>query len=160
KESLLLGILGTLCGIAFGRIVGEYALPVVTTTTALNFRLPLPDAVPRFTPGLVILGLAVGIAAAGLAAALPALRLARTQPIAALRMQGRDGMTSQSRYGGMIGLGLLIVAAILLWAQQVTGRDQLGIATTAVLALVACFAARPLVVLGSRFLTPVWAILF
>ena len=160
KESLLLGILGTLCGIAFGRLIGEYALPVVTTTTALNFRLPLPDAVPRFTPGLFIVGLAVGIAAAVLAAALPALRLARTQPIAALRLRGREGTTSQSRYGGMIGLGLLVLAVILLWAQQVTGRDQLGIATTAVLASVACFAARPLVVLGSRLLTPVWAGLF
>jgi putative ABC transport system permease protein len=55
---------------------------------------------------------------------------------------------------------LLVTAALLLAVQRATGWDALGNVTTGILASVACVAARPLVLLGSRSLTPLWARLF
>lgn len=157
KESLLLGLAGAALGIPLGIAIGRIGLPAVATTAALQFRLPIPVARPVLAWAAVAMGLVVGVVAAVLAAAVPALRLARTRPIAALALRGRDAPATGGRLRLAIS-GCLLAAVLMLIVVQVhTGLTVLGTFTTSLLALGACLGARPLVEAGSRGLHYVWA---
>ena len=160
KESLLLGVSGTAAGIPLGVFIGRHALPFVAAATAINFRLPVPSAKASVDLGGLAAGVAVGLGAATLAAIIPALRLARKQPVAALTMRGREAPADRSRMATAAASGLLIaVVALILW-QRISESAALGNVTTALMAVAACALSRPLAVRGSRFVTPAWQRIF
>lgn len=160
KESLLLGAVGTAIGVPVGLALGRFGLPVFANATALNFRLPPPTATTGLDAGAIAMGALVGLVAAILAAALPAMRLARKQPVAALTLRGRDTPPSSSWIGPLGGVGLLVAGIALAAWQQVTHIAALGNVTTGLVALSACILARPLVLAGGRVLVVQWRRLF
>src|SRR5262249_13631904 len=90
KESLLLSVFGTAVGLVLGAVIGYYGLPFFAATAAIPFRLPVPLSDAALRGSAFAVGAGVGLAAAIGAAVMPALRLARTQPAAALTMRGRE----------------------------------------------------------------------
>ena len=160
KESLLLGALGTAIGIPLGIVVARFALPIVTVATTLQYHLPLLATEITVPAVAVVLGLMVGIGAAVLAAAAPALRLARTEPVAALTLRGRETGSAVAPVRWQI-LGVLAAAiAGLIVAQWLSGLVVLGHVTTVLIAATACLAARPVVDSGGRLLGSVWQAIF
>jgi putative ABC transport system permease protein len=160
KESLLLGAAGTVVGVPLGAFIGRHGLPFVATTTALNYRLPVPVAASVLSVATVALGAAVGLGAALLAAAIPALRLARKQPVAALTLRGRDTPGEGRARGWLFGPALLAVSAVLVVWQQAARLTALGNVTTALVAVAACAFAGPTVRSGGRLLSAVWERVF
>jgi putative ABC transport system permease protein len=185
KESLLLGAVGTALGIPLGILVGRYALPIAATATAINFRLPIVATTPSIEPAALVLGGLVGLVAAILAATVPALRVARKEPVAALTMRGREmpsrvvpifrrlpggraaggtaGEETPARdpaSGWLTGPVLLGSALALTAWQLLTRATVLGNVTTALIALAACAFSGLLVQRGSRWLGRVWEPLF
>ncbi len=157
KESLLLGLLGTGVGIPLGVAIGGLALPLITTATALNFHLPVPATPPivwRATD--VLVGAVVGVVAATVAAAAPALRLARTEPVAALALRGRDAVDQLTLARSLAGTLVLLVGVVLIAAQQASGSPVLGHAATALVAVAGCALARPLVRAADGPLARAW----
>ncbi len=161
KESLLLGIAGTVAGIPLGVAIGRLALPAVARATALNFRMPVPVSSATWDWSLVRDAASVGLGAAVLAACLPAFTLARTEPVAALRMRGRPASApSAFRVRSIVAAVLTLAAVVLVLAQWVTDAAALGNVTTPLLAAACWACANPLVVVGGRWLGTVWQSLF
>jgi putative ABC transport system permease protein len=160
KESLLLGAVGTGVGLALGVAIGRWGLPVVARATAINFRLPTLEATPTFGGDAIVMGILVGILAAVLAATVPALRLARKQPVAALRLRGRETPRGSRSVGPTLGLASLAACAGLVLWQRSSQMPMLGLATTALFALAACALTTPLVATGSHGLAILWRRLF
>ncbi len=79
---------GAVLGIPLGVLVARVGLPFLATTTALASNLPVPAAKLGLTLPDILLGLGLGIGAAVAAAMVPALRMSRTNPVAALTMRG------------------------------------------------------------------------
>lgn len=159
KESLLIGIPGAAAGVGLGWLVGTRGLPVVARTMALNFRLPVPEVAAGLTVHCVLVGITVGLGAAILAAALPALRLSRRQPISALTMRGRETIVADST-GAIYAGGAALVVGVLILTQRLTGLAILGTATLVMLAVLACLCARPLLKIGTVFLMAAWHTVF
>jgi putative ABC transport system permease protein len=157
KESLLLGAAGVGIGLPVGAAIGHAALPVLTQTVAINFRLPVAPAEATLGFEAILLGAGAGLLAAVAAAVFPALRLARTQPVAALTGRGREvrpATGSAGRTLGLVALLLLGVGASIL-AQRALVLAELGHVTTGLLAVATCAIAIPLVRVGSRALVVV-----
>jgi putative ABC transport system permease protein len=152
KESLLLGAAGVAVGIPLGAVVGHFGLPFLATATALNFQLPVSAATSELSAEVFVVGAAIGLSAAVLAAVLPALRLARKQPVAALTMRGRAMPAATRRIGAALGLGALAATGGLILWQHMSGISVLGNLTTVLIALAACVLAGPLVSHGSSSL--------
>ncbi len=162
KESLILGAAGTALGLALGSVIGRYGLPFLAQTTAIAFRVPVPAAAPEVLSwAAVAVGTAVGMVAAVAAAVMPALRLARKQPVAALRMRGREMPAARPGWRRLLLPGVLIGAVVVLviW-QQVSQITALGHVTTALMALAVMLAAAPVVAIGGRALAVVWERIF
>jgi putative ABC transport system permease protein len=155
KESVLLGVAGALLGIPLGVLVARVGLPFLATTTALASNLPVPEAQLRLTSSDILLGLALGIGAAVGAAVMPALRMSRTHPVAALTMRGRE-MTSPAAPSSRWPLFLLISIGVLIVAQHLSGIRTLGLFTTVLIVAAGRVLATPLASYGSRLLKPLW----
>jgi putative ABC transport system permease protein len=160
KESLLLGAAGTAIGVPAGILLGRFGLPVFANATAINFRLSPPVAAPGLDASAIVMGMLVGLLAAVFAAAIPAMRLARKQPVAALTLRGRDAPPVSSRRGWLVGAGLLVASIALAGWQQATRVAGLGNVTTVLVALAACALARPLLLAGGSVLVAQWRWLF
>ncbi len=144
KESLLVGATGAALGLPAGLVVARFGIPVVAATTALNFRLPVPSVDTTITAGSLVLGAIVGVLAALLATLVPALRLARTQPVVALRSRGRElHMLSKRFRWGLRGVLAVGAAALIAW-QHVAGHAAIGLVTTAIIVVIAALIAAPL----------------
>ena len=157
KESLVIGALGTLFGIAGGVGISRYGLPAVASATAINFRLPVAVADTTLERGAILTGMLVGLGAALLAAVVPALRLARKQPIAALTMRGREApdTTAQGR-SWWWAIGCIGAAILLALLQRAGGHSMLGNLTTLAVALSVSAVSRPLVVQTNAPLRRLW----
>ncbi|MFN8543120.1 MAG: ABC transporter permease [Candidatus Binatia bacterium] len=161
KESLVLGGVGTAVGIPLGFAIGRIGLRFVAAATAINFRVAVPEASRLGDGAALALGVATGITAAVVASVVPALRLARTPPIEALGLRGRDSSTviaSTARWA--FGAALALSVCGLVAAQFAYEAALLGEITTVVLALLACVHARPIVQVGSVLLAPTWERVF
>ncbi len=158
KESLLLGVAGTAIGIPIGVAVGRWGLPLLVRTTALNFRLPLVAARPVLDAEPLLFGGIVGLLAAVLAAAVPALRLASRPPVDALAMRGREVPATAT--GTALGLGLVgLGVALALWERS-SRVTALGLVTTALIAIASCVLAGPVVQHGRHVVLVAWRLLF
>jgi putative ABC transport system permease protein len=104
-------------------------------------------------------GAVVGLLAAVSAAVMPALRLARKSPVAALTMRGREmPQALLARWGGRPLL--LVVIVVLIAAQQLTQTTAIGLVTTTLIALAACVFAAPLAAAWGAILKRLWERLF
>ncbi len=159
SESLLLGAAGTAVGVPLGIAIARVGLPFAAAATALNFHMPLGSPHTLVTAGTIALGAAVGLGAAVLAAAVPAARLARTQPVAALTLRGRDAPMPAGQRPWMRG-AVVVIATILVAVQAQVRIPALGHLTTAAIALAACALARTLVDQGGQHLALVLAAMF
>jgi putative ABC transport system permease protein len=156
KESLLLGAIGTAAGLPIGVLIARYGSPMAANAAALNFRTPKVTTTPLLSLDALGLGALAGLMAAILAAAIPAARLARKQPVAALTMRGREGPGGIRGFGGFLGLALLLVSAVLVVWQQMAGANWLGNLTTAALTIAACAFSAPLIRRSKHVLLAVW----
>jgi putative ABC transport system permease protein len=149
KESAILGGVGSLLGIAGGIAIGHHALPWISHATAIALRLPIPAPTAQVGAGAIALGASLGLLAAGLAALVPAWRLARSEPVAALTMRGRESPPALTRPARRLWCVLLLLAlAVLGGVQVLTGASAIGNAITAVIALLICALATPVLTLG------------
>jgi putative ABC transport system permease protein len=151
KESLLLGTMGVAFGLPLGLAVAKFGLPFVASATAITFDTPVPRSTAGYPLSVFGVGASVGVLAAIAAALVPALRLARTRPVAALTMRDQEmpsaaGIHFRWRYR----LALIAFICLLIGAQLFLGAPRLGHLTTALIAIAACTLARPLVHVGSR----------
>jgi putative ABC transport system permease protein len=161
KESLLLGGLGTVIGLIAGVGISRYGLPAVASATAINFRLPVAVGDAGLEQGALLMGALVGIGAAILAALVPALRLARRQPIAALTSRGRELVAAGDRRRTWLWmLAGVLTASVLVALQRRGGSAALGNVTTLVVAITVCVAAGPAVSGTHWLLTHLWRSLF
>jgi putative ABC transport system permease protein len=161
KESMVLGGAGTFLGLITGVGIGRFGLPFVAKATAINFRLPIPAVGTVLAGNALLTGMAVGLGAAGLAAVVPALRLARKQPIAALTMRGREVRLSTT--GGRtwsLAFGTLTLAVALVLLQGRLEHPVLGNIATLAVAIAACAAAGPLVLTSRTIVSRLWTICF
>ena len=160
KESVLLGAAGIVVGLPAGILIARWAFPFMAQATAINFRLPVATSTPVVTPGAMLLGVGVGILAAVLAAVVPAWRLARTQPVAALRLRGRSLPRVDARARLVMTGGIAAAAVASAVIQQTTHFPELGILTTGLFIVSTLTLAGPLVVHGARLLRRVHGALF
>src|SRR5262249_51428147 len=161
KESLLLGAMGTAVGLAGGVAIARFALPTLAATTAINFRLPIAAANTALTPEAMVAGLMVGLGAAVLAAAVPALRLASKQPIAALTMRGREVRSANvTRRSWWIAIGATSCAVALIVLQGRFEHPLIGDLATLAVAIAAGTAAGPLVGGSSALIARLWGLVF
>lgn len=109
---------------------------------------------------VVALGVASGLGAAVLATLVPALHLARTRPIAALTLRGRElpPVAPRGRWRALVALVTAIVTLIV--AQHTLGMAAVGVVTTVLIVAGAAFLVAPLAGLGSIVLALLWARVF
>ena len=157
-ESLLLGLVGSLLGLAFGVVVGSGLVRLVTRTiNDLYFVLTVTAF--QVSHALLAKGLLLGLGSTALAAAVPALEAAGVRPQAARRRS-----TLERRHHRRTPW--LAIAGALLFtlggALSLVPGQGLGIAFAAMFALILGFGLLvPLLVLGlSRALLPLATRLF
>src|SRR5262249_13969076 len=148
KESLLLGCAGVLLGIPLGIAVVRLLLPTVATTAALNFKLIAAETDLNVSARSLLVAAILGLAAAVLAAAGPAWRVARRPPADTMRWRGAAPSSTQISWALRAVIVVGIVAALV--AQSATRLPALGMAATGLIAIGGILAARPLM----RALTP------
>src|SRR5262249_10686842 len=144
KESLLLGLVGTALGIPGGIAVGRLLLPIVATTAALNFKLVAAATNLSLHLRSFLAAAALGPAVAGLAAALPAWRIARVPPVETIRGHGME-RTAGSRGGWAVRAVVAAALAGTLAAQSALYAPAWGLVATALIAVATALAADPLV---------------
>lgn len=108
-EALFYGILGSLIGLALGRIMAIGAVQLVGNTVQSLYVSSQPAPV-EFTPGGIIAGLAIGIGISVLAALAPAIEAARVPPVEAMA-RGREEYVTHVRSRRTAWLAILLFAA-------------------------------------------------
>ncbi len=160
KESLLLSAMGTIIGLVLGHLIGTYALPFFSATTAIALRMPVANAQTNDGPFAYLLGAGLGIIAAVLAALIPAVRVSQTEPVAALRYRGRELPPTSASMRWVVQAVLVLSIAAALAAQMKTGVAEIGLATTVLMAALVCTVATPLVRAARYIVAPIWGALF
>jgi putative ABC transport system permease protein len=161
KESLLIGAAGSLIGIVGGIAIGRYALPFLSRSTAIALRLPVPAPSPGLEADAIALGLILGLLAAALAATAPAFRLARTEPVSALRMGGLESPSGMTPVGRRRWLVLLLITiAVLVPIQMVTQASSIGNLITGLIAVMICVFATSVIAIGAAAIRPVLQYVF
>ncbi len=138
-EAILLGIVGTLAGLGLGLVLGRGAVQLVTRTiNDLFFVVAVRDVtVPVWT---LVKGGLIGVAAAGVAAALPAFEATNVAPAGALQ---RSSIEDRAR----AMLPWVTVAALVLLA----GGTLLLIPEWS---LIVAFAGLFAIIIGAALLAP------
>lgn len=144
KESLLLGCAGVAIGLPAGVLLARPLLPAIATTTALNLKLVAPEAELDLDPLSLGLAVALGLAAALLAAVLPASRTARVSALEAMLGRGTEVADVRPHRITLLRLAVLVGVVAALGGQLVTRDSRWGMATTALLIALTALAARPL----------------
>ncbi len=110
-EAVVIGLLGSVLGIAFGVLVAAGAKAALRAFVGIDLSSDLPVA-----PRTVVAGLLVGVIVTTVSAAVPARRAGRVAPMAALR----DDLTIAPkglRLRGSVGIAMVVAgAAALVWA--------------------------------------------
>jgi putative ABC transport system permease protein len=117
-EAAALGLIGSLLGLGLGVILGRAAVTLVTQTiTDLYFVVSVRGVDVPFLS--LLKGLVIGLSAALLAAAAPALEATNVPPVSAFR---RSVIESQIRrylpWLTLAGVGLIGLSVLLLWLPQ------------------------------------------
>ena len=154
KEALLIGIASVVPGVVLGIVLARFLLPVIATSTALNFNLIAPDA--RLVPsgGSIALAAVLGIGATLLAAWLPAARAVRVDIATTLRGRGTE-TPPDARIGWALPLVLAVGAAAATAVEVATQSPMLGLLATALVVSVVGAAAPGVVQLAAGFGLPI-----
>ncbi|GIW42370.1 MAG: hypothetical protein KatS3mg076_2947 [Candidatus Binatia bacterium] len=159
KEGVLVGVLGTVLGWVVGAGVASVGLPYLARTTAIAFRLPVPEAEVSFGVWSFVVGGLVGVVAAVAAAWAAARRVAGANVVGVLRTRGREWVEWEGErrrlalgWSGAIALG--VVGLLVL--ERVTGQAWIGHGTTALVAVWAGVSAGPLVRVLGGWVVKVW----
>lgn len=140
SESLLLGLVGTLIGLALGVLLGQGLVKLVTRTiNDLYFVLTVSSLL--VSPWILLKGFVIGLLATAAAALVPAIEAARTQPQAAVRRSGIEHRAHRAA-------PWLALAGVLL-----TGLGLLGVALPGK-GLITAFVALFLCIVGFALLVP------
>ena len=143
KESVVLGAAGVVLGVPAGIALGHAMLPVIATTTALNYKLVAPDVQLAVNWTSIAIAAVLGIAAAVLAAMLPARRAAGTALAETLRRRGVEPPSRESRRAWSLRAAVLVAVVGALAMQSVTRSAAWGLAATALIAVGTALAAQP-----------------
>jgi putative ABC transport system permease protein len=160
KQSILIGTAGTAVGVPLGVALAVYGLPVAARTCAIAFRLPVVSARVAARAEVLVLGAVVGLLAAVAAAVVPALRLARTRPVAALSMRARESDPPLPALGIIVVVVLLATSGVLTAVQQMWRVRSFGIITTVLVAVACCGSASLVVQRAAGPLTVLWRCTF
>lgn len=152
KESLLLGGIGVAAGLPLGIALGRLILPIIATTTAINYRLVAPDAVLAVNPWSLVLATGIGLGAALVAALLPAWHAARADVGEAIRGRGVEQPRSGKALMWSVRALLLVSALAAVGAQTVTHVAAWGLLATALICVIAALFAAPLLRLANGVL--------
>jgi putative ABC transport system permease protein len=106
-EAAVMGVLGTIAGIAFGFAIAK-GLQAVMTAAGLD----LPKVGTVFAAHTVIVAAIVGIGVTIIASLAPALRATRIEPVAALREGAELPLTRAGRVMPKIALGITVVGIL------------------------------------------------
>jgi putative ABC transport system permease protein len=151
-ESLVIGILASLIGLALGLLLAEGIQALFGT---LGFELPSAERV--FALRTVIVSMLVGVIVTLVAGLFPAIRATRVPPIAAVR----EGATlPRSRISPFVPwiAGLIVVGALLLLARAMF-TDDLGTADRLLgLAVGVLLRFIGIAMLSSRLVRPIAAV--
>ena len=153
SEGLVLGLLGSIAGIALGTVIAEGILTLVGRTINALYVTSQPEAVV-LTPGVIAAGIAVGVLLSLGSAIQPAIEAAHVRPNAMIRPGLQQGVRSTN---------VLIVAAIVCFAigalfSRVPAIDSIAVGGyISVVFVVAGFSLLAPAIVGttSRLLRPV-----
>jgi putative ABC transport system permease protein len=106
-EGLLFGAIGSVLGIALGNVLAEGILSLIGRTVNALYVTSRPEAIV-LTPGVIVLGVAVGVVLSVLSAVAPSIEAARIRPASMIRGLGgavaasppRGGSRADARRGG------------------------------------------------------------
>jgi len=144
-ETLATAALGSAAGLGLGYLLGQAALRLVTRTINDLYYVVAVSAAP-LTWATALEGVAMGLAAAALAAVAPALEAARVEPVLALRPSSFEAR-ARRLVPGLAGLGVLLA---------LFGLAALALASRS---LVLSFAGLGGVVLGLALVAPAFTVL-
>jgi putative ABC transport system permease protein len=109
-EGALFGVLGSFCGLALGGVLAQLSVGAVSRTVDTMYVGSHADTV-IFAPLVLLKAFVVGVAAAIVAALLPAREAAATPPAIAMRAHGYERRSpTLARTCALIGAGLLLVS--------------------------------------------------
>ncbi|MEJ2575786.1 MAG: ABC transporter permease [Gammaproteobacteria bacterium] len=135
-EALMLGAIGTGCGLLLGLAIGQGLVGLVTRTiNDLYFVLTVSTLL--VTPATLLKGFLVGLAATALAALIPALDAAATQPQQAARRSVLERKIHRVAPRAAFAGAVAVAAGLALVATAVGG---LGVAFTALFLVIAGYA--------------------
>jgi putative ABC transport system permease protein len=148
KQGALLGGAAVLLGIPAGVALGWALVPLVAVTAAVNYRITAPPAVASLSAWSLVTAAAVGLAAAVVAAALPAWRAARVSIVTTIGLRGREAPAAGNRISWLPRAIVLTGALAAAW---LAGRSAAaGLVATGLVLATTALAARP--VLGALVL--------
>ncbi|MET9952162.1 FtsX-like permease family protein [Streptomyces sp. NPDC006339] len=145
-EALLLGVVGSLAGVAAG--VG-LAVGLMEIMTSMGMELSTQDLTVRWTTPAV--GLVLGVVVTVLAAFVPARRAAKVSPMAALRDAGTPADGRAGKVRALVGLLLTAAGAAALWTAtraEEAGAGSLWLGLGVVLSLLGFVVIGPLLAGG------------
>lgn len=157
-EGALLGVLGSVLGIALGNILASSILGLVGRTINALYVTSRPEDVV-LTPGVILIGAAVGTILSLLSAVQPAIEASRVPPNTMIRA-GLQQRTSRGTKPILIGLGLFVAGAL---AAQIPPVESIAVGGyLSVLFVVGGFSAfAPAIVrLTSKLARPILSHLF
>jgi putative ABC transport system permease protein len=143
-EAVATAAVGSLLGLGLGYLLGQSAVRLVTRTINDLYYVLAVSGAP-LTPATAAKGILMGLAAAALAAAFPALEAARVEPVVALRPS-----TFEARARRFVPALALAGVALVLF-----GLAVLALATRS---LALSFAGLSGVVLGMALLAPAFTV--
>jgi putative ABC transport system permease protein len=145
KEAFLLGLAGTVVGLAVGCLIGIYGLPAFSKLDSTIEMVPEMLAEPRLRLDALLVGALVGLGAAVASAVVPALRYSRKRPVAALILRGREEVPPSftHRRTLVVGIGLLVAAVGIGALQRRVGGSALGNGLTILVAAGLCALSGP-----------------
>jgi putative ABC transport system permease protein len=144
KEAFILSVASALLGVVLGMALARVLLPVIATSTALNFNLIAPQARLVSSVSSMVLAAALGICATLLAAWLPAARAVRMGVAMTIRGRWKESHGRDQRITWVLvtGLGACTIAAAVL--ESIYQSPTFGLAATALLAATIATSASPL----------------
>jgi len=155
-EALLFGILGSLAGIALGRIMAEGAVTLIGDTVNSLYLSSRPAAIAIGIQA-VLTALIAGTAVAFLSALAPAREAMKVTPVEAM---GRGAQEQQARSRWKQNLVIALIVAAATWPISklgpINGNPIAGYTAT-LLAIIAMALAAPAVITGMSALTRVSA---